>query len=215
MKTHNAEDTIKKVSFLLEKKEQFAFVTYTKSAISSVLNEISEEKKPPKLFTKLILDGLKNQSYNFICAIQPEIIHSSHKGLSNLNVDIKHIYDPNFLEYYIHNNYDVFKIFRSWYVKNTKAIVVTFQNQYFISKYFSPDSIFIEVPYNDYYSKINEITANIIAKSDGIDLVILDCPMLSAAIAPKIWTETNMSIFDFGRTLNALKSFNRYNDSKK
>jgi len=215
MKTYNAEDTIKKVSFLLEKKEQFAFVTYTKSAISSVLNEIDEEKKPPKLFTKLILDGLKSQSYNFICAIQPEIIHSSRKGLSNLNVDIKHIYDPNFLEYYIHNNYDVFKIFRSWYVKNTKAIVVTFQNEYFINKYFSPDSIFIEVPYNDYYSKINEITANIIAKSNGVDLVILDCPMLSAAIASKIWTETNMSILDFGRTLNALKSVNKYNDSKK
>lgn len=215
MKTRNASDTIKKVSLLLENKQKFAFVTYTRSAIFSAIGEVKGEKKPPKHFTKSVLDGLQTQHPNFVRAVQTDLAASSHDKFKDLRIDTDHFYDPSFLEYYINNDYDVFKTFTSWYFKYTKAVVVSFQNESYINKYFSSDSAFIQVPYNDFYSKVDSITKEIVSKASGTDLVILDCPMLSSAIAPKIWTETNMSVLDLGRTLNAARSLIKSNDSKK
>jgi hypothetical protein len=215
MKTYNASDTIKKVSFLLETKEKFAFVTYTRSAIFSAIGEVKGEKKPPKNFTKHILNGLQMQSDNFVCAIQTDLVNSSLNKFKELNIDTDYFYDPSFLEYYINNNYDVFKTFTSWYLKHTKSVVVSFQNEMYINKYFCSDSTFIQVPYNDFYSKVDLITKEIVSKTNKADLLIFDCPMLSSAIAPKIWAETDMSIFDLGRTLNAARSLLKTNDSKK
>ncbi len=215
MKTHNALETMKEVSLLLGRKEKFAFVTYTRSAIFSVTGEVKGEKKPPKQFTKLILDGLQEENNYFVKAIQPDLVKLSINKFKELFVNTNDFYDPGFLEYYINNNYDVFKTFVSWYFKNTKAIVVSFQNESYINKYFSSDSTFIQVPYNDFYLKVDLITKEILSKSNGIDTVFFDCPMLSSAIAYRIWSESNMSVIDLGRTLNAAKSIVKNNDSKK
>lgn len=215
MKTYNATDTIKKVSLLLEKKQKFAFVTYTRSAIFSALGEVKGDKKPPKHFTKCILDGLQMQDESFVRAAQNDLVNSSLEKFKDLSISPNNFYDPGFLEYYINNNYDVFKTFASWYFKYTKAIVVSFQNESYIGKYFSADSTFIQVPYNDFYSKVDSITKEVLSVKNGAELVILDCPMLSSAIAPKLWTESNMSILDLGRTLNAARSLVKSNDSKK
>lgn len=215
MKTRNASDTIKQVSLLLEKKEKFAFVTYTRSAIFSAIGEVKGEKKPPKNFTKSVLDGLQTNHPNFIRAVQTDLANLAYEKFKELRIDTSNFYDPGFLEYYINNDYDVFKTFTSWYFKYTKAVVVSFQNESYINKYFSSDSTFIQVPYNDFYSKVDTITKEVASKSGETDLVILDCPMLSSALAPKIWTETNMSVLDLGRTLNAARSLIKSNDSKK
>lgn len=215
MKTYNATDTIKRVSLLLEKKEKFAFVTYTRSAIFSVLGEVKGDKKPPKHFTKCILDGLQIDDELFVKAAQNDLVNLSLEKFKDLNINPNNFYDPGFLEYYINNNYDIFKTFISWYFKHTKAVVVSFQNESYINKYFSTDSNFIQVPYNDFYSKVDSITKEILAIKNGANLVILDCPMLSSAIVPKLWTESNMSILDLGRTLNAARSLVKGNDSKK
>lgn len=215
MKTHNASDTIKKVSLLLEKKQQFAFVTYTRSAVFSALGEVKGEKKPPKQFTKSILQGLQTYNEFFVRAAQNDLVNLSLEKFKDININPNHFYDPGFLEYYINNNYDVFKTFATWYFKNTKAIVVSFQNESYIDKYFSKDSTFIQVPYNDFYSKLDSITKEVLSVKNGAELIILDCPMLSSAIAPKIWSESDMSILDLGRTLNAARSLVKKNDSKK
>lgn len=215
MKTHNASDTIKKVSLLLEKKEKFAFITYTRSAVFSAIGEVKGDKKPPKHFTKCVLEGLQNQDKNFTKAIQYDLVTSCSEKFKELNVHSDHFYDPGFLEYYINTDYDVFKTFASWYFKFTKAVVVSFQNEAYIGKYFSSDSSFIQVPYNDFYSKVDQITKDIISKADGAELVLFDCPMLSAALGPKVWAESSMSILDLGRTLNAARSLVKTNDSKK
>jgi hypothetical protein len=215
MKTYNAVETIKKVSHLFESKQKFAFTTYTRSAILSCIGEVKGDKKPPKAFTKLILDGLQKQDNNFIKAIQNDLVFASAQKLKASEIALKDVYDPGFLEHYINSNYDVFKTFISWYVKNTKTVVVSFQQESFINKYFSTDSTYIQVPYNDFYSKVDSITEQIINSSVGSELCILDCPMLSAALAPKLWDNSQMSIFDLGRTLNAAKALVKHNDSKK
>jgi hypothetical protein len=212
MKTYNATDTIKKVSFLLEREARFAFVTYTRSAIFSLTGELTGEKKPPKNFTRLVADSLKNQSNEFIKAANRDLVKSnSEKIKENSEVDISksYFYDPGFLEYYINTNYDVFKTFVSWYLKTTPVVVVSFQSQLNISKYFSKESVYINAPYNDFYSKIDEITNEIEKHKDKTNLCVLDCPMLSTALAQSIWEKGSMSIFDLGRTLTVAKSTHR------
>jgi hypothetical protein len=212
MKTHNAVETIKKVSLMLERKEKFAFVTYTRSAIFTLTGELKGEKKPPKNFVKLLSDGMQKKDPNFIKAAQRDLMLSSSDKLGSLNIKGTEFYDPAFLEVYINNNYDIFKTFVSWYFKNTKAIVVSFQNQNYIGKYFSADSVFIQVPYNDFYSRIDSITEEIKSHKNDFDLCIFDCPMLSAALAVQVWDNTDMSIIDLGRTLTVARALAKNND---
>lgn len=212
MKTYNAIETIKKATYLLEKSERFAFVTYTRSAIFSLTGELTGDKKPPKNFTKLVTSSLDNKDRMFVKAVQRDLIKSSTEKIKeNHQVDLSTstFYDPGFLEYYINTNYDIFKTFTSWYLKNTNAIIVSFQGQSSISKYFSKDSIYLNAPYNDFYSKIDPITEEIVKNSDKTNLCILDCPMLSTALAQNLWEKSSMSILDLGRTLTVARSLHR------
>lgn len=197
---------------MLERKEKFAFVTYTRSAIFTLTGELKGEKKPPKNFVKLLSDGMQKKDPNFIKAVQKDLMLSSMDKLENLNLKNVEFYDPAFLELYVNNNYDIFKTFTSWYFKNTKAVVVSFQSQNYIGKYFSSDSIFIQVPYNDFYSKIESITEEIKTHKGEYDLCIFDCPMLSAALAVQVWGNTDMSIIDLGRTLTVARALGKNND---
>jgi len=212
MKTHNAVETIRKISHLLESKQRFSFVTYTRSSIFSLTGELTGDKKPPKNFIRLVTSSLSNKDKNFLKGIQRDLIKSSMEKIKeNIEIDLSTttFYDPGFLEYYINTNYDVFKIFISWYLKTTDAVVVSFQGNQIISKYFSKNSIHINAPYNDFYSKIDSITENIIKNSDKTNLCILDCPMLSTALAQNLWEKSSMSILDLGRTLTVARSLHR------
>ena len=93
---------------MLERKEKFAFVTYTRSAIFTLTGELKGEKKPPKNFVKLLSDGMQKKDPNFIKAVQKDLMLSSMDKLGNLNLKGVEFYDPAFLELYINNNYDVF-----------------------------------------------------------------------------------------------------------
>jgi len=155
---------------------------------------------------------MQKKDPNFIKAAQRDLMLSSSDKLGSLNIKGTEFYDPAFLEVYINNNYDIFKTFVSWYFKNTKAIVVSFQNQNYIGKYFSADSVFIQVPYNDFYSRIDSITEEIKSHNNDFDLCIFDCPMLSAALAVEVWDNTDMSIIDLGRTLTVARALAKNND---
>lgn len=215
MKTFNAKDTINHVTYLLETKEKFSFVTYTRSAILAVLGEINDEKKPPKSFTKAISDGLSKKDTMFIKSIQNDLAFSALPRLEKSGIKLDKVYDPGFLEHYINSNVEIFRTFMNWYVRNTKSIVVSFQGESYINRYFSQDTKFINVPYNDFYSRVDSIVAEVKEHQKDAYLCILDCPMLGSALAPKIWDATNLSILDLGRTLNVIKNVAKQNDSKK
>lgn len=208
MKTLTEKQTIQAVTSFLEKKQRFAFVTYTRSAIFAAVNEIKGEKKPPKYFTRAVVSGLASTDPAFHKAVQEDLLESLRDKLGKMGLNNQTFYDPTYLEKYINDNYDVFQTFMSYYFKHNKCIVVSFQYKNVISKYFSKESTFIHVPYNDYYDKIDQI-ADQISAIEGYDLVVLDCPMFSAAIAPKIWEKSNMSIIDLGKSLTVARAVSK------
>lgn len=209
MRIHNTKDTIIKVTELLEKKDRFAFVAYTRSSFFSIIGDIKGDKKPPKPFVQSILNGITSSDKNYFTAMQPDFISSQENKLGKLGLKDKSFYDSCFLENYINTNYDVFKTFIQYYFKYNKVLVISFQHKSNIGKFFSKDSSFIQVPYNDFYDKLDSILAQISEFENDYDMCVLDCPMFASAIAPKIWEKTNMSILDFGKTLTVARAFDR------
>jgi hypothetical protein len=209
MKTHNAKETIIKVTELLEKKKRFAFVTYTRSSFFSVLGDIKGDKKPPKHFVQATLRGLTVNESNYIAATQLDFIESHGEKFGKIGIADKDFFDSGFLEKYINEEYDIFKTFMNHYFKHNKVVVVSFQHKSNIGKFFSKDSVFITVPYNDFYDKIDSIVAQISEFEGEYDTVVLDCPMFGSAVAPKIWEKTKMSILDIGKTLTVARAADR------
>jgi len=206
METLTEKQTIIKVTELLEKKNRFAFVTYTRSSLFSAIGELKGEKKPPKNFTNAILSGLTSSDPMFFKASQKDFLETFEDKLNRVGLSNQKFADAAFLENYINNNEEVFKIFMSHYLKHTKTLVISFQYKSLISKYFSKDSAFIHAPYNDFYEKIDSVMSQISEFSNEYDFCVLDCPMFSSAIAPKIWETTKMSILDLGKSLTVARA---------
>jgi hypothetical protein len=206
LKTLNEKKTIQHVSYLLGQKHRYAFVTYTRSSILSALGELKGEKKPPKYFAKSIMSGLTNQDPMFSKALQKDFVSGIEHKIDGAGLKEVYFYDSSYLEYYINNNHDIFDTFMSYFFKHNRAVVVSFQYKNLISRYFAKDSAFIHVPYNDFYDKVDSVADQIAALDGQYDLCILDCPMFSSAIAPKIWEKTNMSIIDLGKSLTAARA---------
>lgn len=209
MKTKDAKQTIIKVTEMLEKKQRFGFVTYTRSSLFSLLGDLKGDKKPPKSFVQATLRGLTMPDQNFMPAAHIDFLYSQQNKLGKIGVLDKTFYDASFLESYINDSYDVFKIFMNHYFKYNNVLVISFQYKANIAKFFSKDSAFIQVPYNDFYEKVDSVMAQISEFKDAYDICVLDCPMLSAALAPKIWEQTNMSVLDLGKSLTVARSLDR------
>jgi len=211
VKTYTEKETLIKVTEMLESRKRFAFVTYTRSAFFSMLGDIKGEKKPPKQFVQSTLRGLTLADSNYLAAAQIDFVQSQENKLGKIGALNKDFYDSTFLENYINKNYDTFKTFMNYYFKYNKVLVISFQHKSNIGKFFSKDSAFIQVPYNDFYDKLDSVMAQISEFDNEYKTIVLDCPMLSSALAPKIWEKTDLSILDLGKTLTVARSIDRIN----
>lgn len=201
-------DPVKSIISLTEKiesKKKFAYVNISRSAIN-VLNN-SSEKKPPKYFMKSLSKCVSIQDDNFLKAVPSEFSQDIENGkLSPLGITPDGTYyDAGMFEYFFNTKKDVVDIFLNHYIKNSKNVILTFHDQKTVQKMFGQHQYVITVPYNNYYDKLDSIVAQVCEFDDGVDNCILDCPMLGTAIAPKIWSEMNMSIIDFGKVVSSAK----------
>lgn len=189
----------------LEKKKKFAYVNISRSAINVANN--SAEKKPSKYFAKALNNCLKLQDENFLKAIPVEFSKDIENGsLTNIGLpNTGTYYDAAMFEYFFSNKKDVVDIFINHYIKDSKNVILTFHDKKIVEKVFGHNQYIINVPYNNYYDKLDSITAQIKEFSNGVDAVILDCPLLATAIAPKIWENTDISIVDFGKVVSSAK----------
>lgn len=209
MKTYTPKQTIIKVTEFLERKERFAFVTYTRSSFFSVLGDIKGEKKPPKSFVQSTLKSLSVSDYNYMSATQKDFIENYRSKLGRIGMLDKVFYDSSFLEEYVNNDYEIFKIFMNRYFKYNDVLVISFQHRSNIGKFFSKNSSFIHVPYNDFYTKIDSVCAQVTEFENAHDLVVLDCPMFGSALAPRLWEQTNLSILDLGKALSLARAIEK------
>ena len=95
-----------------------------------------------------------------------------------------------------------FTSFVDFYIRNNPYVVVTFHDRKVITRVLGTPFDTIYVPYNDYYDKLDSIIETLATYTGKVDTVILDCPLLSAALANKIWDNLDFSIIDFGKVIS-------------
>lgn len=195
--------TLIDLTYKIERKEKFAFVNISRSAISALLPDA--EKRPPKYFMKAVSKCIEESDENFMKGIPPEFSSDIENGrYATLGMDrSKTFYDANTFDFFFAKRKEVIDIFINHYIKDSKNVVLSFHDKKTVQKVFGQNQIVVTVPYNNYYDKLDSIVDEL-AQYDGlVDAVILDCPLLATAIAPKIWEKLSMSIIDFGKVVSS------------
>jgi hypothetical protein len=201
MKIKTPRQTIIDLTYLMSNKERFAFVNFSKSALLAASGRIAHDKKPPKYFTKSIQNSLDINDKNYMKSV-PEYILSQESGFDIDCVEAlkrTQVYDAGTIENLFITNKYVFDCFVEFYIRYTKTLVVSFHDKKSIQNIIGSSAEVLHVPYNDFYDKLDSIFDSIKEYDGKVDYCILDCPVLSSAIASKIWNKTNMSILDFGK----------------
>jgi len=184
-------------------KEKFAYVNFPRSALIAMGG--SDVKKTSKEFSDSIIKSFAINDDNYMKAIPAAFVNSNdpENDLDYSAVeDSQTYYNSTTLENYFNNNELAFNSFVDFYIRHTPYVIVTFHDRKVISKVLGAPVDIIYVQYNDYYNKIDEIITKLKTYSDRVDMVILDCPLLSAALAEKIWESSNFSIIDFGKVIS-------------
>jgi len=201
MKTLGAKETIKSLTYKMSNKQRFSYVSFSKSAILAAAGKISPEKRPPKSFTKSIVNSIETADPNFMKCV-PNFLLSGSEAFDIASIPgFKNstIYDAGMLEYYFINKREVFDDFVKFYIKNSPNLVVSFHDRRLSQKLLGTPAHHIQVPYNDFYDRLDQVTSQIVELDGKIDYCILDCPVLSSALANKIWQNSKISILDFGK----------------
>lgn len=195
--------TIQALTLKMLSKERFAYVNFPRSALIAMGNP--DTKKTSKDFSDSITKSFNINDKNFMKGIPLAFVNSNdpENELDYSKVDSKQTYyNSTTLENYFNNNEVAFSSFVDFYIRNTPYVVVTFHDRKVISRVLGAPYETIFVPYNDYYDKLDSIVETLATFTGKVDTVILDCPLLSAALAEKIWDKLNFSIIDFGKVIS-------------
>ena len=210
--------TIQSLTLKMLSKERFAYVNFPRSALIAMGS--LDMKKSSKDFGDSISKSFSINDKNFMKGIPLAFVNSndSDNELDYSKVDSNQTYyNSTTLENYFNNNEVAFTSFVDFYIRNTPYVVVTFHDRKVITRVLGSPVDTIYVPYNDYYDKLDSIIETLKTYTGKVDTVILDCPLLSAALASKIWDELNFSIIDFGKVISFARArfSNRISQNEK
>ena len=193
---------------LMNSKEKFAFLNIAKSSIVSLSKKNADGT--PSRFNKEIIRSINLSDSRIIKSIPEslveEVVASKHSGIGL--VDDGKFYSPNLFEYYYENNKEVYNSIFNFYIKNTNTAVVSFHDKKTIYKFMGFKTNVISVPFNNYFSRLEDTFEKIAALEGKIDYCILDCSSLGLALSNSIWNKLNMSIIDLGKTISYSKTYN-------
>lgn len=195
--------TIQKLTALMQGTEKYAYINFPRSALIAMKN--SEEKGSNKAFSNAIKSSFSIEDNRYMKGIPPAFVNSNDAE-NELDFSVlkngEQYYNSTTLENYFNNNETVFSSFVDFFIKHNPSVVVSFHDKKIVNRVLGSHIANIYVPYNDYYDKVDAICSSLVEYQGKADTVILDCPLLSAALAGKIWNQTNFSIIDFGKVVS-------------
>lgn len=207
VKITSQTQTIQTLTKKMLGKNKYAFVSFPKAVLLSL--SASDGKNIPIQFVEEIKKSFSINDPAYMKAVPSSFVYSAEKGdeldLSIFN-DESIYFNSSTLENYFHTNEIVFKSFVEFYIENNPFIMVSFNEKKHTNRLLGLPSAHIHVSYNNFYDKIDEICESIDKVKDVSDTVILDCPVLSAGLAHKIWENFNLSILDLGKVISFSKT---------
>jgi len=211
----NPVESLKKVTLALEKKNKFSYINIPKSSIVALSK--NSENSFPNYFAKNVITSLKNSDKNVMKAISHTLISDINDGKHykiGLHKNAEYFYS-NIFEYYYLNDRDVYNILINYYIKNTPKAVVSLHDKKVIQKYLGFNSHVINIPFNNYYDKLDYVSDQLSEIQNEIDYCILDCGIFGLALMSKVWNNLDISVVDLGKTISLSKtSYNQSNGEK-
>jgi len=187
---------------LMTAKEKFAFINISKSAIVA-LNKKNDNNIPPR-FSKEIIRSINLNNRRIIKNVSDtlvEEIEGDKHGSIGLTKDAR-LFSPNLFEYYSENNKLVYDSIFEFYIKNTPSVIVSFHDKKTIYNFMGFKMNVINVSFNNYYSRLDEVFGKIAALEGKIQYCLFDCSSLGLALSNSIWNKLDMSIIDLGKTIS-------------
>lgn len=183
--------------------ERYGYINFPRSALIAMGS--SDSKKTSKSFSESITKSFNINDPAFMKAIPAAFVNSNdpENDLDYSSVDSNQLYyNSTTLENYFNNNEVAFTSFVDFYIRHNPFVTVSFHDRKLISKVLGSPVESIYVQYNDYYDKLDSICESLSKYTGKVDTVVLDCPLLSAALAEKIWNNLGFSIIDFGKVIS-------------
>lgn len=219
IKIASQTQTIQTLTKKMLGKSKYAYVSFPKTTLLAMSSP--DGKSIPSDFMQEINKSFSIKDPAYMKAVPSSFVYSAEKDdeldLSIFKDDSIH-FNSSTLENYYHSNEFVFNSFVEFYIKNTPFIIVSFNEKKHIAKLFGLPAAHIHVAYNNFYNKLDDICESLDKVKDKSDTVILDCPILSAGLAHKIWDRFDLSILDLGKIVSFSKTKSldkvRFNDKK-
>lgn len=202
----NPVQSLIKVTSHLQGKEKFAYINVPKSSIVGLSK--NSENPFPNNFAKSVISSLKNNDKKVMKAISHTLMSDIDDGKHfkiGLNKHNEYFYS-NIFEYYYLNNREAYNSVLDFFIKNSKTVTVSFHDKKLIQKHFGHNTHVINVPYNNQFDRLDSVYAQVSEFEGGVDYCIMDCGVFGLALMSKIWDNLNMSIIDFGKTINLVKT---------
>jgi hypothetical protein len=204
--------TIQTLTKKMLSRNKYAFVSFPKATLLALgsSNKVSSDKKAiSSSFIEEINKSFLIKDPAYMRAVPYSFVYSTNKD-DELDPSIFEedsvYFNSSTLENYYHSNEFVFNSFVQFYISNTPFIIVSFNDKKYIARLLGLPASHIQVHYNNFYDKINEICDSIDKVKEKSDTVILDCPILSSGLAHEIWNRFDLSILDLGKIVNFSKT---------
>lgn len=208
MTIFNPVQSVISLTSVMNGNTKFSYINVPKSSIVALSK--NSENPFPKNFAKNILSSLKNSDKNVMKAISHSLISDIENGKHYKIGLIKeaNYYYSNIFEYYYLNNKEVYDSLINFYIKNTPKVIVTFHDKKVAQRHFGFDAHVINVPFHNYYDKLDDIYSQVSEFDGGVNYCLLDCGIFGLALMTKIWENLDMSVIDTGKVLSLSKTLN-------
>lgn len=198
--------SIQKLTYHMNQKDKFAYLNIPKASVVGLGK--SNDYSFPSNFAKGVITTFRKNNPKIMKAVSHTLGSDIENGRhSKIGLDKNHEYFySNIFEYYLLNNRDVFNTFVDFYIRNSPTVVVSFHDKKKIQKHFGFHVNVINIPFNNFYDKVDSVYAQLTEFDTGVDYCIFDCGVLSLALFPKMWDNLNMSMIDLGKTMSLSKT---------
>lgn len=199
------KESIIRLTDKMNGKDKFAYINIPKSAVVSLSK--SGENGFPNFFIKNVLSSLKYNHPSIMKAISHSLV-SDIKENRHYKIGLhknNEYYYSNVFEYYYLNERENFNSIVDFYIRNTPNAIVTFHDRKLITKTFGVSTHVISIPFNNHYTKLDDVYAQLAEIDGSIDYCMFDCGVFGLGLLPKVWKNLNMSVIDLGKTMSLIK----------
>lgn len=203
------KQSIQKLTYHMNQKEKFAYINVPKASVVGLGK--NNDYSFPGYFAKNVIGSFRKQSPKIMKAVSHTLgadIENGRHSKIGLDKNSQYFYS-NIFEYYFLNHRDIYNSFVDFYIKNTDIVVISFHDRKKIQKHFGFHAHVINVPFNNFYDKIDSVYSQLTEFDNGVDYCIFDCGVMSLGLFPKVWDNLNMSILDLGKTMTLTKAVNQ------